>query len=682
MKRTATGISASWLTLLAPVAVAFFVGCTSEKVHLEQLIASEIREFPLKSLPAGSTVKSVSATVSAQSGLEFTGKAVVTVALPKLYSPIDPSAAVSADLKNSFAESFRTAVSEGASEMPIPIGKFGEFYAESLKSITPAFVEAVPEGYVVQFTYPGIDGRRSGEGVRFERVEPPLINWGDRIENIGGTVVDLPAGAKVSASPEAFVESLKSAFAEQLPKSVAAIRKQIGDEIASKRGALVGVWEGGAVQRIVDRSQFKLKISFFSSGQATGRLSEQSIIRGIGVSEIQNDLDFQGTWNITDSGVEVTATQKRWFNQGKQVSGPGSGEPATAEEEPLSPDPFTMKFSFGNDGTALTWYPVGTKIESAGISKIIAMVQVTLSKIAQLEESPATSEPPPTKKAAFTPKPIAIDGAPQSALSGTEPSSGTAPNSDTPQEGQSSAGKVIKAPDLSDYPTFTPSAPTIPEGADTRFPPTPMRGEAFPETRLRLLTVADVEGWNVDKLRYAINEMYARHGLTFKDKSIQNYFAKFSWYRPNPNRSTADIESAFSQIELSNKKFLAEFRSQIQTGSNQPEVRDEKHIRLPKTIFGPTDKFPDDIAGKGVVGQFLLVGTDMQGRPQLIARADAMNPFPRKFTVVNESVRDNPGVVLRIAEYTPEDRPRDKPFIIIKKDSGVGVYLVKDPFRD
>ena len=46
-------------------------------------------------------------------------------------------------------------------------------------------------------------------------------------------------------------------------------------------------------------------------------------------------------------------------------------------------------------------------------------------------------------------------------------------------------------------------------------------GEMFPETRTRRLTAADVAGWDADKLRYGINEIYARGGYDFATPEIK-----------------------------------------------------------------------------------------------------------------------------------------------------------------
>ncbi len=89
------------------------------------------------------------------------------------------------------------------------------------------------------------------------------------------------------------------------------------------------------------------------------------------------------------------------------------------------------------------------------------------------------------------------------------------------------------------------------------FPAAPYPGERFPETRLKLLTKADIADWSYPQLRYAINEMYARHGSTFPDApDIENQFRKFPWYQPAAGRTFDQSEASFSQIETQNLKVL------------------------------------------------------------------------------------------------------------------------------
>jgi hypothetical protein len=103
-----------------------------------------------------------------------------------------------------------------------------------------------------------------------------------------------------------------------------------------------------------------------------------------------------------------------------------------------------------------------------------------------------------------------------------------------------------------------PSAPSPADHSSTGQPLYP--GELYPETRQRLLTKAEVASLNDAQLRYAINEMYARHGYTFPlEPPIKAQFRKFSWYHPDPN-SGEQIEGSFSRIEKDNLELLVQVR--------------------------------------------------------------------------------------------------------------------------
>jgi hypothetical protein len=93
------------------------------------------------------------------------------------------------------------------------------------------------------------------------------------------------------------------------------------------------------------------------------------------------------------------------------------------------------------------------------------------------------------------------------------------------------------------------------EVADNEFP-----GEKFPATRLDELTVPDVNESSLDEINYAINEMYARHGVDFKDKKVTGQFSDFSWYQPRPGFGPNDAETEFSDLEKSNLKTLQRCR--------------------------------------------------------------------------------------------------------------------------
>ena len=88
----------------------------------------------------------------------------------------------------------------------------------------------------------------------------------------------------------------------------------------------------------------------------------------------------------------------------------------------------------------------------------------------------------------------------------------------------------------------------------------PWPGELYPETRYRILSQEEVDDMSYAKLRYALNEIYARHGGTFSDRSIQALFSGFSWYHENSTTTYRQIEAEFSAIEKANVVLLAAAR--------------------------------------------------------------------------------------------------------------------------
>lgn len=85
----------------------------------------------------------------------------------------------------------------------------------------------------------------------------------------------------------------------------------------------------------------------------------------------------------------------------------------------------------------------------------------------------------------------------------------------------------------------------------------------FPETQHNLLTDDDLRQMTSDDLRYAINEMYARHGAWFNNAEVRANFTGFSWYRPVKGMSFDQIENSFSPLEAANLRILSERREQF-----------------------------------------------------------------------------------------------------------------------
>ena len=73
-----------------------------------------------------------------------------------------------------------------------------------------------------------------------------------------------------------------------------------------------------------------------------------------------------------------------------------------------------------------------------------------------------------------------------------------------------------------------------------------------PETSTRELTEADVENLSVEELEIMRNEIYSRHGYSFKNKKMRYYFEGLDWYFP----MGVDIRSELSETETKNIELI------------------------------------------------------------------------------------------------------------------------------
>jgi formylglycine-generating enzyme required for sulfatase activity len=114
--------------------------------------------------------------------------------------------------------------------------------------------------------------------------------------------------------------------------------------------------------------------------------------------------------------------------------------------------------------------------------------------------------------------------------------------------------------------TTVPPSPAVSTESSTMAASFP--GEHYPITRLRQLDEHDVNRLDYAQLRYAINEMYARHGLVFADEEINKQFSRFSWYRPQRGKTMDDVEADFSLLEHANVQLLGAIRNARETGGS------------------------------------------------------------------------------------------------------------------
>ncbi|MBQ1538638.1 MAG: YARHG domain-containing protein, partial [Ruminococcus sp.] len=81
----------------------------------------------------------------------------------------------------------------------------------------------------------------------------------------------------------------------------------------------------------------------------------------------------------------------------------------------------------------------------------------------------------------------------------------------------------------------------------------------FPESGYRLLTEADLKGKSARELYIGRNEIYARHGRQFKDKTLQTYFNSCSWYKIKASYNTANDAANLNSIEFENANFIKKY---------------------------------------------------------------------------------------------------------------------------
>lgn len=81
----------------------------------------------------------------------------------------------------------------------------------------------------------------------------------------------------------------------------------------------------------------------------------------------------------------------------------------------------------------------------------------------------------------------------------------------------------------------------------------------------RILEASDLEGMTRSDIRYAINEMFARHGWHFNGTGdFFNYFSEKDWYEPDFTLTQdSQAERKFSDLERQNLRTLVDMRSRL-----------------------------------------------------------------------------------------------------------------------
>lgn len=128
-------------------------------------------------------------------------------------------------------------------------------------------------------------------------------------------------------------------------------------------------------------------------------------------------------------------------------------------------------------------------------------------------------------------------------------------------------GKETESPEMTEEPEKT-EEPEIKEteaAADAAEEPEAATAEAsgkedfyfIPYSNTRLLTEADIIGFTDVELTYARNEIYARHGYSFKSSELREYFRKQAWYVENPSWDPNNLGG----IELQNAVYIRDWQN-------------------------------------------------------------------------------------------------------------------------
>ena len=83
----------------------------------------------------------------------------------------------------------------------------------------------------------------------------------------------------------------------------------------------------------------------------------------------------------------------------------------------------------------------------------------------------------------------------------------------------------------------------------------------YTESSVKLLVADDVNNLYKDELRLMRNEIYARHGYSFKLRDMRELFDNQDWYMP----VSTDVRKKLTAIELKNEKLIKQYEKYAET---------------------------------------------------------------------------------------------------------------------
>lgn len=87
----------------------------------------------------------------------------------------------------------------------------------------------------------------------------------------------------------------------------------------------------------------------------------------------------------------------------------------------------------------------------------------------------------------------------------------------------------------------------------------------LPGNRSARLTANEIRSWNLARVRYAINEIYAHYGTEFPNRDIQAWADRQAWYHRIPGRTAEAADQYLSSDDRFNIELLAARRNALRS---------------------------------------------------------------------------------------------------------------------
>lgn len=84
-------------------------------------------------------------------------------------------------------------------------------------------------------------------------------------------------------------------------------------------------------------------------------------------------------------------------------------------------------------------------------------------------------------------------------------------------------------------------------------------GDVLPTSSIEYLEKEDIQFLTDEELRLARNEIYARHGYTFQDEALRNYFMSKPWYQATV---TEVPDTMLNEYEIANRNLIQEMEAE------------------------------------------------------------------------------------------------------------------------